>query len=137
MPSTARGDLVEDDDLIAALRSGRVAYAGLDVYQGEPSIHEGYYGLENTFLLPHMGTSSLEARNEMGFAALDNVDAVLAGREPPHPVVQKKTPGTRPGVAKRRAEKALSQFQHLGRMRRARRQWVRPGETITLRASVL
>ena len=85
--NTARGDLVEDDDLIAALKSGRVAYAGLDVYQGEPAINEGYYGLENTFLLPHMGTSTLEARNEMGFAALDNVDAVLAGREPPYPVV--------------------------------------------------
>ncbi|MGI9384197.1 MAG: 2-hydroxyacid dehydrogenase [Methyloligellaceae bacterium] len=85
--NTARGDLVEDEDLIAALKSGRVAYAGLDVYQGEPRIHEGYYGLENTFLLPHMGTSTLEARNEMGFAALDNVDAVFAGREPPYPVV--------------------------------------------------
>ncbi len=84
--NTARGDLVVDDDLIAALRSGRVAYAGLDVYQGEPDIHPGYYELPNVFLLPHMGTSAIEARNEMGFAALDNIDAVLAGREPPNPV---------------------------------------------------
>ena len=81
--NTARGDLINDDDLIAALKSGQVGYAGLDVYKGEPNIHPGYYELENVFLLPHMGTSAIEARNEMGFAALDNIDAVLAGREPP------------------------------------------------------
>jgi lactate dehydrogenase-like 2-hydroxyacid dehydrogenase len=85
--NTARGDLVNDTDLIAALKSGQVAYAGLDVFKGEPNIHEGYYGLENVFLLPHMGTSVIEARNEMGFAALDNIDAVLAGREPPSALV--------------------------------------------------
>ena len=85
--NTARGDLVNDDDLIAALKSGRVGYAGLDVYKGEPNIHPGYYELENVFLLPHMGTSVIEARNEMGFAALDNIDAVLAGREPPSALV--------------------------------------------------
>jgi lactate dehydrogenase-like 2-hydroxyacid dehydrogenase len=85
--NTARGDLVCDDDLIAALNSGRLAAAGLDVFAGEPAINEGYYALENAFLLPHMGTSTLEARNEMGFAALDNIDAVIAGREPPFPVV--------------------------------------------------
>jgi lactate dehydrogenase-like 2-hydroxyacid dehydrogenase len=85
--NTARGDLIVDDDLIAALKSGKVAYAGLDVFKGEPRIHEGYYDLPNTFLLPHMGSATVEARNEMGFAALDNIDAVLAGREPPYPVV--------------------------------------------------
>ena len=56
--NTARGDLVNDDDLIAALKSGQVGYAGLDVYKGEPNIHPGYYELENVFLLPHMGTSA-------------------------------------------------------------------------------
>lgn len=85
--NTARGDLVVDDDFIAALKSGHIAYAGLDVYQGEPDIHEDYYKLNNVFLLPHMGTSAIEARNDMGFAALDNIDAVLAGREPPFPVI--------------------------------------------------
>ena len=85
--NTARGDLVNDDDLIAALKSGQVGYAGLDVYKGEPNIHPGYYELENVFLLPHMGTSVIEARNEMGFAALDNIDAVMAGREPPSALV--------------------------------------------------
>jgi lactate dehydrogenase-like 2-hydroxyacid dehydrogenase len=85
--NTARGDLVNDDDLIAALKSGQLAYAGLDVFKGEPNINEGYYGLENVFLLPHMGTSVIEARNEMGFAALDNIDAALAGRQLPSPLV--------------------------------------------------
>jgi lactate dehydrogenase-like 2-hydroxyacid dehydrogenase len=85
--NTARGDLVADDDLIAALKSGRLAAAGLDVFQGEPRIHEGYYELKNAFFLPHMGSATIEARNEMGFAALDNIDAVLSGREPPFPVV--------------------------------------------------
>lgn len=85
--NTARGDLVIDEDVIAALKSGRLKAAGLDVYTGEPDIHEGYYDLENAFLLPHMGTSTVEARNEMGFAALDNIDAVLAGRDPVYPVV--------------------------------------------------
>jgi lactate dehydrogenase-like 2-hydroxyacid dehydrogenase len=85
--NTARGDLIDDEPLIAALKSGHVAYAGLDVFRGEPRINEGYYDLPNTFLLPHMGSATVEARNEMGFAALDNIDAVLAGREPPYPVV--------------------------------------------------
>ena len=85
--NAARGDLVVDADVIAALKTNRLAAAGLDVYDGEPDIHEGYYDLENAFLLPHMGTSTLEARNEMGFAALDNIDAVLAGRDPVYPVV--------------------------------------------------
>jgi lactate dehydrogenase-like 2-hydroxyacid dehydrogenase len=85
--NTARGDLVNDEDLVAALKSGHAGYAGLDVFQGEPSINPGYYDLPNALLLPHMGTSAVEARDEMGFAALDNVDAVLAGREPVFPVV--------------------------------------------------
>ncbi|MFQ5625933.1 MAG: NAD(P)-dependent oxidoreductase, partial [Methyloligellaceae bacterium] len=85
--NTARGDRVVDAGVIAALESGRLAAAGLDVYDGAPDIHEGYYALENAVLLPHMGTSTIEARDEMGFAALDNIDAVLAGREPVYPVV--------------------------------------------------
>ncbi len=81
--NTARGDLIDDGDLVAALKSGQVGYAGLDVFKGEPNIHPDYYSLENVFLLPHMGTSAIEARDEMGFAALDNIDAVLGGREGP------------------------------------------------------
>jgi lactate dehydrogenase-like 2-hydroxyacid dehydrogenase len=84
--NTARGDLVKDDDLIAALKSGQVGYAGLDVFEGEPRHHPGYLGLDNVFLLPHMGTSAIEARIEMGNEALDNIDAYFAGRPLPHGV---------------------------------------------------
>ncbi len=82
--NTARGDLVKDDDLIAALRSGQVGYAGLDVFEGEPNHHPGYLDLDNVFLLPHMGTSAIEARIEMGNEALDNIDACFAGKKLPH-----------------------------------------------------
>ncbi|MEQ8824970.1 MAG: D-glycerate dehydrogenase [Filomicrobium sp.] len=81
--NTARGDLVRDEDLIDALKSGRLSYAGLDVFAGEPNISEGYYDLENTFLFPHLGSAAIEARNQMGFEALDNVDAAFAGKDMP------------------------------------------------------
>ncbi|HEX9767753.1 MAG TPA: D-glycerate dehydrogenase [Kiloniellales bacterium] len=78
--NTARGALVDDEDLIAALASGKVAAAGLDVYNNEPDIHPGYRELPNTFLLPHIGSATLETRDAMGFRALDNMDAIFAGR---------------------------------------------------------
>jgi len=81
--NTARGGLVVDEDLIAALRSGQVAAAGLDVFDGEPQIHPGYRELKNTFLLPHIGSATVETRVAMGMLALDNIDAVLAGRPAP------------------------------------------------------
>ena len=77
--NTARGGLVVDDDLIAALKSGRVAAAGLDVLEGEPE----YASLKNTFLLPHIGSATIETRTAMGMLALDNVEAVLNGRPAP------------------------------------------------------
>jgi lactate dehydrogenase-like 2-hydroxyacid dehydrogenase len=80
--NTARGALVDDEDLIAALASGKVAAAGLDVYNNEPDIHPGYRKLTNTFLLPHIGSATLETRDAMGFRALDNLDAIFAGRAP-------------------------------------------------------
>lgn len=80
--NTARGDVVDDDALIAALRSGHLAAAGLDVYTNEPNARPEYRALANTFLLPHLGSATLETRCAMGFRALDNVDAVFAGREP-------------------------------------------------------
>jgi glyoxylate reductase len=81
--NTARGTVVDDEALIAALRCGKVAAAGLDVFEGEPAIHPGYRELDNVFLMPHMGSGTIEARNAMGFKCLDNLDAHFAGREPP------------------------------------------------------
>lgn len=81
--NAARGGLIVDEDLIAALKSGHIAAAGLDVYEGEPKLHPGYIGLKNTFLLPHIGTATIESRTNMGMVALDNIDAVLNGKPAP------------------------------------------------------
>jgi lactate dehydrogenase-like 2-hydroxyacid dehydrogenase len=89
--NTARGGMVVDEDLIAALKSGRVAAAGLDVFEGEPKLHPGYVALKNTFLLPHMESATVETRLAMGMLALDNIDAVLGGK--PAPSLVTKEPG--------------------------------------------
>ncbi len=82
--NTARGGVVDDEALIAALKSGHLFAAGIDVFDGEPKIHQGYYGLENAFLLPHMGSATVDTRNAMGFKALDNLEAfLLRGQTPP------------------------------------------------------
>ncbi len=81
--NSARGTIVDDDALIAALQSGKLFAAGLDVYANEPRIHPGYRTLPNAFLLPHLGSATVETRDAMGFKCLDNLDAVFAGREPP------------------------------------------------------
>ncbi|MFQ5772918.1 MAG: 2-hydroxyacid dehydrogenase [Kiloniellaceae bacterium] len=85
--NTARGAIVDDAALIAALKAGKLAAAGLDVFEGEPRIHPGYRKLDNVFLLPHLGSATLETRNAMGFKCCDNLDAIFAGREPPDRVV--------------------------------------------------
>jgi len=80
--NTARGDLVDDEALIDALSSGHLAAAGLDVFEGEPAIHPGYRDLKNVFLLPHLGSATVDTRNAMGFRALDNLDAFFQGVTP-------------------------------------------------------
>jgi lactate dehydrogenase-like 2-hydroxyacid dehydrogenase len=85
--NSARGTLVDDDALIAALKSGHIAAAGLDVFANEPKLHAGYLGLENVVLLPHLGSATVETRNAMGYRALDNLDAFFAGKTPPDKVV--------------------------------------------------
>jgi lactate dehydrogenase-like 2-hydroxyacid dehydrogenase len=81
--NAARGRLIKDEDLIDALKLGRIAAAGLDVYEGEPKLNPGYVALKNTFLLPHVGSATIESRTNMGMVALDNIDAVLNGRPAP------------------------------------------------------
>ncbi len=80
--NASRGVVVDDDALIAALKSGKLTAAGLDVYNNEPDIHPQYRQLSNVFLMPHIGSATKETRIAMGFRALDNLDAVFAGREP-------------------------------------------------------
>lgn len=80
--NTARGSIVDEEALIAALQRGKLAAAGLDVYKNEPDINPAFRGLENVFLLPHVGSATRETREAMGFRALENLDAVRDGREP-------------------------------------------------------
>ncbi len=80
--NTARGAVVDDTALIEALRSGKLFAAGLDVFNNEPNIDPRYKELPNTFLLPHIGSATRETRDAMGFRALDNLDAIIAGGEP-------------------------------------------------------
>ena len=78
--NAARGGLVDDDALVAALRSGHLFGAGLDVFRNEPAFDKRLAELPNVFLTPHMASATVETRNAMGFRALDNIAAVLAGR---------------------------------------------------------
>ncbi len=81
--NTARGNVVDDEALIAALKSGKLFAAGIDVFDGEPDIHPGYRGLVNAFLLPHLGSATVATRDGMGNRAVDNLDAFFAGKAPP------------------------------------------------------
>ncbi len=80
--NAARGTLIDDAALIAALKSGHVAFAGLDVYNNEPALDPGYLALENVVLLPHLGSATVETRDAMGALALDGIAAILAGQRP-------------------------------------------------------
>ncbi|MDH5189531.1 MAG: NAD(P)-binding domain-containing protein, partial [Rhodospirillaceae bacterium] len=84
--NTARGPIIDDDALIAALKTKHISAAGLDVFDGEPKLNQGYTKLENVFLLPHLGSATVETRNAMGFKALDNLDAFFASSPPPNRV---------------------------------------------------
>jgi lactate dehydrogenase-like 2-hydroxyacid dehydrogenase len=80
--NAARGGVVVEDDLLAALASGKLYAAGLDVYQNEPDIDPEFSRRDNVFLLPHLGSATRETRDAMGYRALDNLDAFFAGRLP-------------------------------------------------------
>jgi glyoxylate reductase len=80
--NSARGDIVDDDALITALSSGRLAAAGLDVFKGEPQIDPRYRELENVFMLPHLGSATPGTRSAMGHKCLDNLEAFFRGERP-------------------------------------------------------
>jgi len=82
----ARGDVIDEAALVAALRARQIGGAGLDVYEREPEIPAELLTLDNATLLPHLGTATLEVRTAMGMMALDNAIAFAEGRDLPNPV---------------------------------------------------
>lgn len=81
--NTARGDIVDEYALTAALRDGVIAGAGLDVYEWEPIVVAELREMERVVLLPHMGSGTIETRTAMGMRALANIDAFVSGVRPP------------------------------------------------------
>jgi lactate dehydrogenase-like 2-hydroxyacid dehydrogenase len=81
--NSARGDIVDEDALAAALREGIIAGAALDVYSREPYVAAALRELSNVVLLPHLGSATRETRTAMGMLVLENLQAYLEGREPP------------------------------------------------------
>ncbi len=85
--NTARGPIVKEGDLAAALKAGRIWGAGLDVFVREPQGHPDLIGLENCILTPHIGSAADRYRREMTAMVCENARAILAGLEPPNRVV--------------------------------------------------
>jgi gluconate 2-dehydrogenase len=82
----ARGDVVDEAALVAALQNRQIAGAGLDVYEFEPRVSPALMAMENVTLLPHLGTAALNVRQDMGMMAIDNLFAHLDGLPLPNPV---------------------------------------------------
>ena len=85
--NVARGSVVDEPELLAALTEGRIGGAGLDVFADEPNVPEGFYGLDNVVLQPHQASATVETRMAMGQLVLDNLEAFFAGRPLPTAVV--------------------------------------------------
>ena len=72
--NSARGDMIDDDAMVEALKNGKIFSLGLDVYNGEPNIHPEYLTLPNVFVLPHLGSATLKTRTAMGDLAIHNIE---------------------------------------------------------------
>ncbi|BBB33665.1 glyoxylate reductase [Thermotomaculum hydrothermale] len=86
--NTARGAIVKESDLIKALKKGKIAFAGLDVYEFEPEISDELKKMQNVVILPHIGSATEKARNDMSMLVAKNIEAVLRGGKAITPVNQ-------------------------------------------------
>jgi glyoxylate reductase len=84
--NASRGPVVDEAALVWALENHLIAGAALDVYEREPEIHKGLFALENVVLSPHLGSSTIETRTTMIHLAVDNIIAVLSGKQPITPI---------------------------------------------------
>ena len=75
--NSARGDMIDDEAMVEALKSGKIFSLGLDVYNGEPNIHPEYLTLPNVFVLPHLGSSTMKTRIAMANLAIKNIEDFL------------------------------------------------------------
>ena len=82
--NTSRGPVIHEKALVSALRKGKIAGAGLDVYENEPRLCPGLTKLENVVLLPHIGSATQDTRGQMAVVAAKNAIAMLRGKKPPH-----------------------------------------------------
>jgi phosphoglycerate dehydrogenase-like enzyme len=80
--NVSRGDVVDDDSLIRALATGKLAAAGLDVFANEPGLDPRYFNLANVLMTPHIGSSTIEARASMAAALLDALEELARGSNP-------------------------------------------------------
>lgn len=85
--NTARGEVIDEAALASALKSGKLAGAGLDVFEREPTVNPDLIGLPNVILLPHMGSATVEGRNEMGEKVIINIKTFVDGHRPPDRVI--------------------------------------------------
>lgn len=85
--NTARGEVIDEAALADALKSGKLAGAGLDVFEREPAVNPDLVGLPNVILLPHMGSATVEGRNEMGEKVIINIKTFADGHRPPDRVI--------------------------------------------------
>jgi glyoxylate reductase len=72
--NSARGDMIDDEAMIKALKTRKIYALGLDVYKGEPNLNPGYLNIKDVFILPHLGSATKETRTAMANLAIDNLD---------------------------------------------------------------